>query len=231
MNRIIHRYWSGPVMPQRYRDYGQAWQAMNPGWELRDWTDSDLPVLANQRIYDQLAAGADAPVPLPPDVAIATQRADVIAYELIHEHGGIYINCDLEPLRPIEGQLPDMAWAAFEDANWLNNGVIGAPEPGSPFWAAVIDELPRRFDRMPGEPFNRVTGPYLLTEIWRSRDWTGQFTTMPRETFHYASYNQIAIGGTAAAYREAAYLAGSIGLHHWGHKYQLDPANHQGGSA
>ncbi|CAL9366447.1 glycosyltransferase family 32 protein [Streptomyces sp. enrichment culture] len=218
MNKIIHRYWSGPDMPQRYRDYGSQWADMNPGWTVHDWTDADLPPLANQRVYDQLADGAVAPVPVAPEVAIATQRGDVIGYELVHRFGGIYINCDLEPLRSIDGQLPDTAWAAFEDANWLNNGAIGAPGPGSPFWATVIAELPHRFDRMPGQPFNRVTGPYLLTDVWRSRNWNGQFTTMPREAFHYASYNQIAIGGTAADFREAAYKAGALALHHWGHR-------------
>lgn len=217
-NKTIHRYWSGPPMPQRYRDYGTQWASMNPGWIVHDWTDDTLPALANQRIYDELAHGATAPIPVTPQVAIATQRGDVIGYELVHQYGGIYINCDLEPLRPIDGKLPDTAWAAFEDDHWLNNGVIGAGEPGSPFWAAVIDELPRRFDRMPGQPFNRVTGPYLLTEIWQSRNWDGLFTTVPRATFHYASYNQIPIGGNADPFREAAYAAGALGLHHWNHR-------------
>lgn len=224
MIRKIHRLWLGSPMPDRYRAYGRQWAEMNPGWELHDWTADDLPKLINQDIYDELENGAVGPIPLPPHVAIATQRADVAGYELVHRFGGVYINCDLEPLRPLDELLvwdafSDAAWAAYEDDNFLNNGVIAAPEPGHPFWAAVIEELPRRFRAMPGQPFHQVTGPYLLTHVANSRDWGERFVALPRETFHYASYTQVALGGTADQYREAAYEAGAVALHHWGHRH------------
>lgn len=218
MIRIIHRLWLGSPMPDRYAAYGRAWAELNPGWEVHDWGAHDLPTLANQQIWDELEAGAVAPVPLPPHVAIATQRADIAGYELVHMFGGVYVNCDIEPLRPLDGHLPATAWAAFEDPRFLNNGAIGAPEPGHPFWAAVIAELPRRFRRMAGQPFHQVTGPYLLTDVYRSRDWFGQFTALPRESFHYASYTQVPLGGDAHAFRAAAYAAGALGVHHWGHR-------------
>lgn len=218
-NKIIHRLWLGPApMRERYKEYGRMWAELNPGWEVHDWSEADLPKLINQDIYDELENGAVAPIPVPPHVAIATQRADVAGYELVHMFGGVYVNCDMEPLRPLDGRLPDTAWAAYEDNTYLNNGAIGAPQPGSPFWAAVIEELPKRFRRMPGQPFHQVTGPYLLTDVYRSKDWTGQFTALPRELFNYASYMQIPIGGTAAPFRDAAYRAGAIACHHWGHR-------------
>ena len=220
MTRTIHRLWLGSPMPARYAAYGRAWAELNPGWDVHDWGAHDLPRLTNQDIYDQLQHGAVAPVPLPPHVAIATQRADIAGYEIVHRFGGVYVNCDIEPLRPLDGHLPDTAWAAYEDHRFLNNGAIGAPEPGHPFWAAVIEELPRRFHAMPGRTFNQVTGPYLLTDVYRSHDWAGLFTALPRETFNYASYAQIPIGGTAAPFRDAAYGAGAIALHNWGHRAQ-----------
>lgn len=220
MKQLIHRLWLGPnPMPQRYRGYGASWAALNPGWTVHDWTAEDLPPLTNQAVYDQLGGGAVAPIPLDPQIAIAVQRADVVGYELVHRYGGVYVNCDLEPLRPLDGALPDTAWAAYEDATYLNNGAIGAPEPGSAFWAAVIHELPRRLAALPGRPMNQTTGPHLLTHVWRSRDWTGAFTALPREHFHYAHYDRIRLGGTATAYRQAALDAGAIALHHWGHRH------------
>lgn len=218
MIRKIHRLWLGSPMPDRYQEYGRRWQELNPGWEVHDWGAHDLPRLQNQDIWDELEAGAVAPVPLPPHVAIATQRADVAGYELVAMFGGVYVNCDIEPLRPLTGRLPETAWAAYEDARFLNNGAIGASEQGSPFWQAVIDELPRRFRAMPGQPFHQVTGPYLLTDVYRTRDWTGRFTAMPREAWHYASYTQVPLGGTADQYRQAAHDAGALGVHHWGHR-------------
>lgn len=216
--KTIHRLWLGSPMPDRYRDYGRRWQELNPGWELHDWTAEDLPRLANQDIYDELEHGAVAPIPVPPHVAIATQRADVAGYELVHMFGGVYVNCDMEPLRPLDGHLPDTAWAAYEDDLFLNNGAIGAPAPGNPFWRAVIDELPRRFIRMAGQPFNKVTGPYLLTDVYKRGCWDGSFTPLRRDLFHYASYSQVPLGGDASPFREAAHAAGAVALHMWGHR-------------
>lgn len=228
MTRKIHRLWLGSPMPDRYREYGRLWQEFNPGWELHDWSADDLPLLANQDIYDELEHGAVAPIPVLPHVAIATQRADVAGYELVHMFGGVYVNCDMEPLRPLDGHLPDTAWAAYEDGRFLNNGAIGAPTPGSAFWRAVIEELPRRFRRMPGKPFNQVTGPYLLTDVFHSRRWEGEFTPLRRELFHHASYMQVEVGGDASAFRQAAYDAGAVALHHWGHKHDLGAARDDG---
>lgn len=218
MIRVVHRLWLGSPMPEHFRVYGRAWADLNPGWQVHDWGEHDLPRLANQDLYDQVGQGAVAPVPVPPHVAIATQRADIAGYELVHMFGGVYVNCDMEPLRALDGCLPGSAWAAFEDDRFLNNGAIGAPEPGHPFWQAVIDELPRRFRRMPGEPFNRTTGPYLLTGVWRSRDWGDQFTALPRTMFNYASYTQIPIGGDATRFRDEARAAGAVAIHHWAHR-------------
>lgn len=220
MIKKIHRLWLGPAkMRDRYKEYGRRWAELNPGWEVHDWSEADLPPLINQDIYDELGNGAVAPIPLPPHVAIATQRADVAGYELVWMFGGVYVNCDMEPLRPLDGNIPtDTAWACYEDENLLNNGALGAPEPHHPFWKAVIDELPKRFRRMRGEPFHKVTGPYLLTDVYRSRDWGGLFTALPKHLFNYASYMQIPIGGTAAPFRDAAYAAGAVACHHWGHR-------------
>lgn len=220
MIKKLHRLWLGPAkMRDRYKEYGRRWAELNPGWEVHDWSEADLPPLINQDIYDELGNGAVAPIPLPPHVAIATQRADVAGYELVWMFGGVYVNCDMEPLRPLDGNIPaDTAWACYEDENLLNNGALGAPEPHHPFWKAVIDELPKRFRRMRGEPFHKVTGPYLLTDVYRSRDWGGLFTALPKHLFNYASYMQIPIGGTAAPFRDAAYAAGAVACHHWGHR-------------
>jgi mannosyltransferase OCH1-like enzyme len=225
MTRLLHRIWLGPdPMPAAYASSGRAWKELNPQWTVKDWTEETLPPLKNRRIFQKLSEGAVAPIPLRPEVAIAVQRADIASYELLFKYGGVYVNCDIEPLRPLEedgsliDQVGDTAWAAFEDAHYLNNAAMGATWRKSPFWGAVIAELPKRFDRMPGSPMNQTTGPHLLTDVYKSRDWGGLFTALPRESFHFAHFSDVPLGGNADHLREGAVLVGAIGLHSWNHR-------------
>lgn len=219
--RTIHRLWIGPTpLPLAYEEYGQRWADLNPGWAVRMWTEQDVEDmgLANQRIWDHIKErGGVSSIAHSYAAARATQMADVAGYEIVHRHGGVYVNCDMEPLRPLSDLPADSedAWACLEIAHWLNNGALGGPA-GHPFWKLVIDELPRRWDRMPGEAMHLVTGPHLLTEV-AYRENSG-ITILPRHLFNYAGYDDVKLGEDASRFRRAAYKAGAISLHHWAHR-------------
>lgn len=218
--KILHRLWIGPApMPGAYVEYGELWAEMNPGWTVKLWSEEELEDLhmINRRIWDHIKThGGGTAIALKPEVARATQLADVAAYELIYRFGGVYVNCDMEPLRPLS-ELPIRdgdAWACREIAHWINNGAIGGPI-GHRFWRAVIEQLPIRYNAMPGQPMNVTTGPHLLTDV---ADRVDGLKVLDRNTFNFASYGDVALGGDASRYREAAYKAGAIALHHWAHR-------------
>ena len=66
---------------------------MNPGWLVHTWREWDLPGLRNQLWFDAAAHPA--------------QRADIARFELLHRFGGIYVDTDFAPLRPIEALVAD----------------------------------------------------------------------------------------------------------------------------
>lgn len=108
---VLHRIWLGDAtVPQAHVEYGDSWQKLHPDWELRLWTDAD--------------------VPSPPGVERARnvgERADLIRYEILRRHGGIYVDTDVECLRPIDTLLEGVtAFAAYEVPGRLCNAVIGA---------------------------------------------------------------------------------------------------------
>src|SRR5207248_4622986 len=42
--RIFHQIWLGDgPLPREYEGYQRSWTKHNPGWELRVWTEADLP--------------------------------------------------------------------------------------------------------------------------------------------------------------------------------------------
>lgn len=212
-------------MPERYRDYGRKWLALNPGWELHDWTEEEVEDfgLHNAAVWNHIRDnGAVSAIAHRPEVARATQLADVAAYEIIHHYGGVYVNCDMEPLRPIN-HLPVYgtdAWACREIHHWINNGALGGP-PWHPFWEKVIDELPRRFFDNPDSPMHITTGPHLLTKV--SDENPGELTVLEQSYFNWTPLHVIPDGGPSEAQkrkmRTDAIRAKAVAIHWWGHKF------------
>lgn len=165
----LHRIWIGPYrMPAEYVANGQAWA--NFGWAVLDWSLDQLrqvPVSDETRaVLDEIEAKGANPGGGLVNVAKWVQLADVWSYELLREFGGVYANCDIEPLR----DLPTDGLSAFvvaEDGHFLSNALMGG-EAGHPFWRAVSEGLPQRFWSNRWGEMNTTTGPHHLTHIWNS---------------------------------------------------------------
>lgn len=176
------------------------------GYELKLWTEQNLPLLRNQRIYDDVGTvpvnvgGGD------PELGTWVQRADIAAYELVWLYGGIYANCDIEPLRSLDDLLDGVtAFAGREDAHAVCNALMGAT-PHHPFFDAAIDALPARWSAGRCEPMNLVTGPKLLTDLCETRD---DLTVFPRETFYPFNWLEMS--------HEWDHYPHAYTRHHWGH--------------
>lgn len=225
MERLIHRFWTGDRMPSRYVEYGHEWERLNPDHTIIEWDEKSVEELGlrNKRVWDYIRDnGGFTCIPHSYKAARATQLADVAAYEIISRFGGIYVNCDMEPLRPIS-DIPVLATDAFacqEVGKWVNNGMLGGPA-GHPFWDLVIDELPQRWDRLFGQAMHIVTGPHLLTEMHEKNP--GMLKVLPQAMFNYTPLEQIPVGGGDASFQRRvkrnAVKAGAIAVHWWGHRF------------
>ena len=102
--RIIHRIWlGGDPLRDEFDHYGDTWRNHHPGWEMRLWTEDDLPELG---LTEALARGRH-----------QAERADVLRYELLERFGGVYVDIDFECMRSLEPLLDGVeAFAAFQMA-------------------------------------------------------------------------------------------------------------------
>jgi len=220
---VIHRMWLGPyAMPAEYEFYAQRWRALNPGWVVKDWTlDELLDNPINGDVIEDLFrrdAGREG-------VEVWVQLADVLGYQVIYRHGGVYVNVDIEPVRSMgylleHYRVGHRAYAPYEDEGSLVvNAVLGGPE-GHPFWERINEILPQRYWDMPGAEMNQVTGPHLLTELassWnRNRSGDDEFVALAQESFNQVHWSQIPPGEDATGLGQDS--PGVIGIHHWGHK-------------
>lgn len=201
--KILHRIWLGSPMPDHLAAYGDTWAQHHPGWEQVLWTEENMPALFNQRIFDaaeQVAPGHEGQL-----------RSDVARYELLAEHGGVYIDCDLECLRPIDPLLEDVeCFAGWElPGRWVNNAILGAT-PSHPFLADLIAGLPKNVRRQRGNRPNKLTGPQYLTPVYRRHAKT--VTVYPQEFFYGFLWSDI--GTERDGYRHPDAYA----LHWWENK-------------
>jgi hypothetical protein len=153
--------------------------ALHPGWELVTWRD---PVPrrwfpTTWRLWDHCTSGA--------------QRAGLIRLEDLALRGGVYVDSDVEPLRPLGPLLGAGCFAAWEDARVVPDAVLGA-EAGHP---AVLSCLSRALGVVAGGGGAWESGPGVTTAVLPGRD---DVLLLPPGAFfpvHYREKHRLAPGG------------------------------------
>ena len=151
--QVFHQVWVGPEpLPEEYRRYGQTWLDHNSGWELRVWTDENLPPdLERKEVYELLRQPAE--------------RSDMLIFELLYRFGGVYVDTDFECLRPIEPLLEGVEiFCSYSHSDRLNNAIMGSV-PRHPLIEQGLRELRPRTTY--GTVDKAGTGPFFVTELLR----------------------------------------------------------------
>lgn len=185
--RVIHRIWLGSAIPPEFERFGESWSRVNPGWEVRLWTEDDLPPLINRRLWDQAPD-------LVPSRLVWRMRSNLARYELLWHHGGLYVDCDFEALRPLDPAIDGMTcFAAEEQPGLIANGFLGATSH-HPLIRRLIDEAPESVRRRPGKPSWRTTGPAHLTRVAHSMP--GVLDLVPTELVYPYHHSDLAADGS-----------------------------------
>jgi mannosyltransferase OCH1-like enzyme len=153
-------------MPDRYRENGELWKTLNPDWELIDHTYDTLPPLRN---HWEFAECGKSWTPGRGDAKeaslIQVTQADIAAYEILWNHGGLYVNCDMRPVKPLPDDLTDRDLTlAYEIDGSLISNAFMASSPQHPLMNRIIEELPNSV-RTCTLGVDYVTGPRFLTRM------------------------------------------------------------------
>lgn len=180
--RILHRIWLGSPIPAESETFWAAWRRLHPDWTLRTWQERTIPPLRNQLCYDdaeQLTAGN-----------VWQLRSDIVRYELLEAFGGVYVDCDLEPRKPLDDLLAGIdCFAAWETTDeWVNNAILGA-RPHHPFLGRVIAGLPESISRHRTARPNHATGPRYLTRM--HHQFPGQLTVFAQALFYPYRWDEL----------------------------------------
>lgn len=92
--KIIHGFWfSGDEKPDAYKKCFDSWSRVCPDYEIREWTKDNFDYKQHPFLKKAVEVGA---------WAAATDFARVAT---IYEYGGIYLDMDVEVLKPMDNVL------------------------------------------------------------------------------------------------------------------------------
>lgn len=152
-------------MPERFQAYGESWRRHHPSWEMRLWTDAELPDLRLSEAMQRARHHGE--------------RSDLLRYELLVRFGGVYVDTDMESLRSIEPLLEGVvAFAGAVRPGKLGSAIIGA-EPGHPAFERLLEEAIRRVG---SGHVAGATGPRLLTDVLSEAE---DVTIFPPAAFYH----------------------------------------------
>lgn len=124
--RTIHRVWLGEKpIPEEHERFGRSFARHHPDWEMRLWTEEDLPALGIGREERERAR-------------TYSELSNLVRYEVLSRHGGVYVDTDVECLRPLTPLLRGIdAFAALEVPGGVGSAILGSVARHSTFERAA----------------------------------------------------------------------------------------------
>lgn len=196
--RVFHQVWINrdrPALPSPYREYSERWRALHPHWQYRLWNLENLDF--ELRRPDLL-----------PQCTHYAQMADVLRLEVLYRYGGVYLDTDFEPLRPIDPVTSGVGHLfCSEDGAHLSIGIIGA-RPGSPLIARLLDAMPSRLGEA---PVNVETGPVFVTRQLLGAGFENDVRFAPSHLFYPYAWNE--------PHRADEDFPDALAVHRWAHSW------------
>lgn len=142
---------------------------LHPNWHCITYRDPidpfDFP--ATRDAWEHCTSGA--------------QLAGLVRLEALWNHGGIYLDSDVDVLRPLDPLLTCEAFACYEDESYVPDAVMGA----SPAHPAIESAIRLAVARVPEGA--QSSGPLTSTDVFRNRT---DVLCLPPDCFYPYHYSQ-----------------------------------------
>lgn len=130
INKLIHSFWfSGEKKPKAYQECVDSWKKVGPDYKIVEW---------NMENYDYTKNGFMRQAIEKRKWAFASDYARL---DVIYRLGGIYMDMDVELLKPFDCLLGNDAFFTFDTQNDIDLGTFGAKAGNH-----IIKELMKLYD-------------------------------------------------------------------------------------
>lgn len=166
-------------MPAHVRETVASWKSALPGYEIIKWNEDNFDITMDPWMHRMHKEGK---------YAFASDWARL---QVLREHGGIYLDTDVELMKPFDDFLAAEMFWGFEYDCYLATCVIGSA-PGHPLLDLLLAEYHSRTDA----PINNsIVTKFFLRHFPEFRlnnseqRLTGGIRVLPKEYFSVPSFN------------------------------------------
>lgn len=126
--RVIHYCWfGGGEIPAQLQAYMETWKACCPNYTIRRWDETNYNVTKNRYMKQAY------------DKKMWAFVSDYARVDIVHQYGGIYLDCDVELRKPLDVFLGEDLYCGFEDYRHIALGLGFGSAPGHPYLRSLLE--------------------------------------------------------------------------------------------
>lgn len=155
--KTIHYCWfGGAKLPPIAKRCIRSWKKHCHGYRITEWNESNFDI-AKAPIYVRQAH----------DAQKWAFVSDYVRLYALYNHGGIYMDTDLEVIKPIDEFLKHRAFSSFENEGFIPTAVMGSEANNR--WVGMLlkDYESRRFTNPDGS-YDCTTNVIVITRLTAS---------------------------------------------------------------
>lgn len=154
--RIIYAWFGNNPYPGSFIKLKKTWLANNPGYEIMEVNENNFDI--NQFTFTK--------------DAYKNKKwafvSDVARIWAVNEFGGIYLDTDVEVLKPLDLLLTNNQFWAKEDAGMVNSGLIFGSEPNEEVLKEIL-LLYRQTEYPSDEDLYKYSTVHLISKVLQKK--------------------------------------------------------------
>lgn len=147
--KVIHYCWfGGNPLPKSAQKCIRSWKKFCPDYEIIEWNEKNFDVRCNAYCSEMYDRGKWAFL------------TDYVRLRVVFNYGGIYLDTDVELIKPLEDMLENSAYMGIENTDEVATGLGFGAEAGHPF----IRENKEYYEKL--NDFTELRAcPHITTEL------------------------------------------------------------------
>ncbi|MDQ6423269.1 glycosyltransferase [Paenibacillus sp. LHD-117] len=155
--RIIHYCWFGRgEKPKKIQTCMKSWQKrLGSGYKFMEWNEDNFDLGQSRYVKEAYEAKKYAFV------------SDYVRLFALYHFGGVYLDTDVEVVKPLDPLLAHEAFSGFEDERFLQSGTMGAV-PEHPWIKKLLDDYESRSFLLPDGTYDMLTNTAVISKLCKS---------------------------------------------------------------
>ena len=151
--KVIHYCWfGGSPLPDDVKRYIDSWRKYCPDYEIIEWNEGNFDIDCCAYVKEAYEAKKWAFV------------TDYVRLYVLYNHGGIYMDTDVEVVKPLDELLRYSALSGYESNTSIPTGTMGACR-GNKWIKMLLDDYSDRHFFMSDGSYDKTTNVTVITNL------------------------------------------------------------------